>query len=81
MGRVPHGLIPTMSLDLAVSGWGFKSAPIPLQSLRGGAQCGQDYAGAQVAAIDPRYKFSTGLRGTGGDLEKNENRPYSVKVK
>jgi hypothetical protein len=48
--------------------------------LRGGAQCGEAYAGTQVAAIDLRYKFSTGPKSTGQDVKKNENRPYSVNV-
>jgi hypothetical protein len=38
------------------------------------------YAATQVAAIDLRYKFGTGPKSTGSDLEKNENRPYYENV-
>jgi hypothetical protein len=38
------------------------------------------YAATQVAAIGPRYKFGTGPKSTGPDLEKNENRLYNENV-
>jgi len=38
------------------------------------------YAATQVAAIGPRYKFGTGPKSTGPDLEKNENWRYNENV-
>jgi hypothetical protein len=34
----------------------------------------------RLAAIDLRYKFGTGPKSTGPDLEKNENRLYNGNV-
>jgi hypothetical protein len=38
------------------------------------------YAATQVLTTDLRVKFGTGLRRTGKELEKNNNRPYYMNV-